>query len=931
MFSISVEAGPDPLSGGICDRTAQVRDAIVGLIPGVNNCSAVTDAHLAAVAGLLNLKDTGISSLQSSDFSGLTSLQRLFLNKNRLTTLPAGIFSSLVSLRSLLLNNNELTTLPVGIFSGLVSLETLRLQTNELQSLPSNVFAGLVKLNILDLEFNNLTTLPDGLFSGLNLRFLGLEGNQLHTLRAGMFDALSGNLILDLSHNALTTLEDGVFAGLTNLVWLDLANNQLQTLPAGVFAGLTIMNALHLEQNPGADFTFTMTLERVPDTNKVVVVVPQGAPFDMTTTISAIGGMLPTGVSTVTVPVGRTRSEEIAITPLAGATVSLGAAPPLPPIAAFGGIKTGVANPLTVAGARALSMEDAQAPELSVDDAQVNEGPGATLAFVVTMSRTSGATVRVDYATSDGTAVAGSDYTAASGTLTFAAGETEKTVTVAVLDDSHDEGYETLTLTLSNATGAHIEDAEATGAINNNDPMPQAWLARFGRTVASHVTDAIGERLKGGSGTKMVLGGQNLAFGDSSGRETLESRLAEEFLRKRDESLLRGEDTPSSLVRETSIPELLPASSFHLASAGDPESGARWYIWGRGARSSFDGVEEDLTLKGDVTTATLGFDFARERWLLGVALSRSTGDGSFRMAGTCNSGCAVEVESVLTGFYPYARYKVSDKLSLWGVLGHGQGNLTLTPSGMQPIETDIEMNMAAAGVRGVVLPASEQGGFELALRTDLLVTSTSSNAATNLVETEAETSRIRLLLEGSRAFRLGEEAVLTPSVEWGLRYDGGDAETGGGLEVGGSVRYASGRFAVELSARGLLAHGASDYEEWGVSGSVRLAPGEGGRDSRCVWAPPGGLLRAVRSVCGRRPAGRSHGELRPRRATGRRSGLRAGRPARPADALYGLFSLGKRSYPPSSVEFDLARGGALVARPRLRLGTGGEPYRIYRR
>ena len=102
MFSISVEAGPDPLSGGICDRTAQVRDAIVGLIPGVNNCSAVTDAHLAAVAGLLNLKDTGISSLQSSDFSGLTSLQRLFLNKNRLTTLPAGIFSSLVSLRSLL-------------------------------------------------------------------------------------------------------------------------------------------------------------------------------------------------------------------------------------------------------------------------------------------------------------------------------------------------------------------------------------------------------------------------------------------------------------------------------------------------------------------------------------------------------------------------------------------------------------------------------------------------------------------------------------------------------------------------------------------------------------------------------------------------------------------------------------------------------------
>ena len=63
-------------------------------------------------------------------------------------------------------------------------------------------------------------------------------------------------------------------------------------------------------------------------------------------------------------------------------------------------------------------------------------------------------TVTVDYATSDGTATAGVDYTATSSTLSFAAGETaQKTITVAVLDDAHDEGTETLTLTLSNARG----------------------------------------------------------------------------------------------------------------------------------------------------------------------------------------------------------------------------------------------------------------------------------------------------------------------------------------------------------------------------------------------------------------------------------------------------------------------------------------------
>src|SRR5262249_30541930 len=65
---------------------------------------------------------------------------------------------------------------------------------------------------------------------------------------------------------------------------------------------------------------------------------------------------------------------------------------------------------------------------------------------------TSGA-VSVHYATSDGTATAGSDYTAASGTLTFADGEASKTFTVTVLDDTLVEGNETVTLTLSNPTG----------------------------------------------------------------------------------------------------------------------------------------------------------------------------------------------------------------------------------------------------------------------------------------------------------------------------------------------------------------------------------------------------------------------------------------------------------------------------------------------
>ena len=109
-------------------------------------------------------------------------------------------------------------------------------------------------------------------------------------------------------------------------------------------------------------------------------------------------------------------------------------------------------------------------PAIAVSDATVQEAEGAVLVFTATLSHASSRTVTVDYATSDGTAVAGSDYTAASGTLTFNAGDTSQTVQVTVLTDSDDEGQETITLTLSNPSQATLDDATGTGTIKNGEP-----------------------------------------------------------------------------------------------------------------------------------------------------------------------------------------------------------------------------------------------------------------------------------------------------------------------------------------------------------------------------------------------------------------------------------------------------------------------------
>jgi len=113
----------------------------------------------------------------------------------------------------------------------------------------------------------------------------------------------------------------------------------------------------------------------------------------------------------------------------------------------------------------------ATVPSLSIADASVTEG--GNLVFTVTRAGATGIAISVNYATANGTAVAGSDYTAASGTLTFAVGETSKTITVATTDDTAVESNETLTIALSNPTsGATLNRTTATGTIIDNDATP---------------------------------------------------------------------------------------------------------------------------------------------------------------------------------------------------------------------------------------------------------------------------------------------------------------------------------------------------------------------------------------------------------------------------------------------------------------------------
>ena len=132
---------------------------------------------------------------------------------------------------------------------------------------------------------------------------------------------------------------------------------------------------------------------------------------------------------------------------------------------------------------------------ISITDAEVEEGANAVLVFAVALSRAASSQITVDYATSDGTATAGADYTSTSDTLTIDAGSSSATIEVAVLDDEHNEGSEAFTLTLSNASSGDLTNSSATGTITNHDALPSALIARFGRTAAVHIVEQVEERV----------------------------------------------------------------------------------------------------------------------------------------------------------------------------------------------------------------------------------------------------------------------------------------------------------------------------------------------------------------------------------------------------------------------------------------------------
>ena len=268
----------------VSDRTQQVQDTIVALVPGVDAADDVTAVHLALITNL-NLSDQSITALKAGDFDGLSALRSLSLAKNTLSSLPADIFSGLSSMSSLDLGSNELSSLPDAVFSGLSAMSRLNLSYNSLDSLSANIFSEM--------------------------------------------SALTG---LDLGNNELSSLPADIFSGLSALNWLSLSSNQLSSLPDGLFSGLSSLNSLYLSDNT-VGLSIAVSLEKV-EANQFKATTATGAPFAIVLPITVTNGSIDGGATTVTIPAGSVESGPLTVIPTPGTseaiTAVIGTLPVLP-------------------------------------------------------------------------------------------------------------------------------------------------------------------------------------------------------------------------------------------------------------------------------------------------------------------------------------------------------------------------------------------------------------------------------------------------------------------------------------------------------------------------------------------------------------------------------------------------------------------------
>lgn len=278
---------------------------------------------------------------------------------------------------------------------------------------------------------------------------------------------------------------------------------------------------------------------------------------------------------------------------------------------------------------------------------------------------------------------------------------------------------------------------------------------------------------------------------------------------------------------------LLAGSSFTLPLNAAGTGGGLFRdvtIWGSGDYRDFSGGDRQVMhYEGDVTSINFGMDSrVGADMLAGFSVSWAEAEVDYDDI----NGVSGESTTTLTSVNPYVGWQASDSINVWAAAGYGWGDVEINDDAADTQESDLEQQMVAAGVSGLLSSSGEvtEGGkTTVRIKAEAAYTWADIDGEGTLEGLTLEANRSRLMLEATHEQALESGGTLISSLEVGVRSDGGDGEDGEGFEAGAGLRFADPATGVSFEgrARALLGHNG-DYDEWGFSGLVRIDPGADG-------------------------------------------------------------------------------------------------------
>lgn len=338
----------------------------------------------------------------------------------------------------------------------------------------------------LDLDVRDLDGSTDNAVQSFNVQYrIGDSGAWTNVDGGYLADATSGPSLATLVTHVSVTLPAAAngqgqvqvrlmttnAAGNDEFIGLD--NIVVSSAPAGPVATTVSVSDASITEGDAGTALLTFTLTRSDNTGAFDVAY---ATADGT---AAAGADYAALSGTASFTAGGPLTQTISVTITGDVSVEPNETLFLNLLSATGGVTIADSQ-----GVGTIVNDDLGPPQISIGDVSISEGNTGTKIATFTVTRTGGTdALTVDYFTADNTAAAGSDYVAAAGTLSFAAGETTKTIDVTINGDAVDEPNETFFVNLFNATGgAILVDAQGMGTITNDDvagPAVAPWINEF--------------------------------------------------------------------------------------------------------------------------------------------------------------------------------------------------------------------------------------------------------------------------------------------------------------------------------------------------------------------------------------------------------------------------------------------------------------------